>query len=231
MLYGTVTDLSKPVSRLVLGSVAFKTEPPERLLKTFDLLDAFVALGGTMVDTAYSYGGGACERAIGLWLQERASRDSIMILTKGAHPQPGEPRRVTPAAIDHDLTISLERLGTEYVDLYLLHRDDPDVPVGPIVECLNHHLEAGRIRAFGGSNWTTRRIDEANTYAARRNLRGFVASSPNLSLAVPKEPRWAGCLYADPATRAWHTEHQFPLFSWSSQAGGFFSGRFSPRSE
>lgn len=230
MLYGTVAGLSHPVSRLVLGSVVFKTAPPERLRTTFDLLDAFVALGGTMVDTAYVYGGGESERAIGLWLHERASADKLMVLTKGAHPLPGEPRRVTPAAIDHDLTISLERLGTDHVDLYLLHRDDPDVPVGLIVDCLNRQADEGRIRAFGGSNWTTRRIDEANDYAASHRLQGFVASSPNLSLAVPKEPRWPGCLYADAATRAWHRERQFPLFSWSSQAGGFFSGRFSPDS-
>jgi aryl-alcohol dehydrogenase-like predicted oxidoreductase len=228
MLYGSVSGIPRPISRLVLGSVFFSDESDQRLKLTFQLLDAFHAIGGTMIDTAFSYGGGRCERAIGAWLAARGSRSEMQILTKGAHPSATEPRRVTPNAIRSDLSASLERLRSDYVDLYLLHRDDPDVPVGPIVEALNEHHAAGRVRAFGGSNWTPQRIDEANAYAAARGLQGFAASSPNLSLAVPKEPRWPGCLYADDATRAWHHAQQFPLFSWSSQAGGFFSGRFAP---
>jgi 1-deoxyxylulose-5-phosphate synthase len=102
------------------------------------------------------------------------------------------------------------------------------VPVGEIVEALNEEHSKGRIRAFGGSNWSHHRIAEANEYAAAHGLVPFAVSNPNLSLARPKEPMWAGCISADDEMKAWHTENQMPLISWSSQAGGFFSGRFSP---
>jgi 1-deoxyxylulose-5-phosphate synthase len=103
------------------------------------------------------------------------------------------------------------------------------VPVDEIVDALNAHVRAGRIREFGGSNWTPERLDAANAYAAARGLKGFALSSPNFSLAVPKETIWDGCISAnDPASRAWYTRTQMPLFAWSSQARGFFSGLVTP---
>ena len=109
------------------------------------------------------------ERAIGEWLQARGNRDRIVLLDKGAHPYWTQPR-VDPENISKDIAESLERLQTDYIDLYLLHRDDPGVPVRPIVECLNEHRAAGRIRAFGGSNWTTTRLEQANSYADEHGL-------------------------------------------------------------
>ncbi len=228
MLYGAIPNIKLPVSRLILGTMAFAPEPAERLEHWYSLLDSFTAAGGNTLDTAHVYGGGRSERTIGLWLQRRNRRDDIVVVGKGAHPSSAAPRRVTPEAISADLRESLERLGVSYIDLYLLHRDDPAVPVGPIVECLNEHAAAGRIRAFGGSNWTTERIEQANDYATAHGLQGFSAGSPNLSLAVPKEPMWPGCVSVDHAAYRWYWERQFPLLSWSSQARGFFSGRFSP---
>jgi aryl-alcohol dehydrogenase-like predicted oxidoreductase len=93
---------------------------------------------------------------------------------------------------------------------------------------LNEHKRAGRLRAFGGSNWSTARLDAANAYARQHGLAGFAGSSPNLSLAAWNEPMWPGCLAAsDPESRAWYTRTQLPLFAWSSQATGFFSGRYA----
>jgi aryl-alcohol dehydrogenase-like predicted oxidoreductase len=123
---------------------------------------------------------------------------------------------------------SLERLRTDYVDIYLMHRDNPNVPVGEFVECLNEHHGSGRIHAFGGSNWTTGRLAEANAYARAHDLQGFAASSPNFSLAVWNEPTWTNCLSAsDPASREWYSQTKMPLFAWSSQAAGFFTGRYN----
>jgi 1-deoxyxylulose-5-phosphate synthase len=225
MLYRHFPALKRDLSRLVLGTMVFSREA---LDLTFDLLDAWVALGGNIVDSAHVYSGGESERAIGVWLRERGRRDDLVILTKGAHHN-ADRRRVTPEDITCDLGDSLARLQVETIDLYLLHRDDPDVPVGPIVEALNQHRRAGRIRAFGGSNWSPERLEQANAYAAAHGLEGFAASSPNLSLAVQSEPVWADCLSAsDPHSRAWYERTQMPLFAWSSQAGGFFTGIFSP---
>jgi aryl-alcohol dehydrogenase-like predicted oxidoreductase len=225
MRYLTIPGIDKPISRIALGAVSFT---PERYIQAAELLDAFVAAGGTCVDTAHGYGRGASERALGIWLRDRGTRDQIVVLDKGCHPIGDSGPRVGPQFIHADLADSLERLQTDYIDLYLLHRDDERVPVGAIVEALNEEHAAGRIRAFGGSNWRTERIAQANAYAAERGLVGFSASSPNLSLARPKEPMWAGCISATDADRAWHAATQLALFSWSSQAGGFLSGRFTP---
>jgi 1-deoxyxylulose-5-phosphate synthase len=225
MRYLSIPGIDKPISRIALGSVSFT---PETYARAAELLDAFVAAGGTCVDTAHVYGRGASDRTLGMWITERGNRDQIVVLGKGCHPIGNSGPRVGPQFIRADLNESLERLQTDYIDLYVLHRDDENVPVGAIVEALNEERAAGRIHAFGGSNWRTERLAAANAYAAEHGLIGFAASSPNLSLARPKEPMWAGCISANDADRAWYTATQLPLFSWSSQAGGFLSGRFMP---
>ncbi len=227
MQHGTVQGLDKPVARLVQGTAMFSGDDPEGGLA---LLDAVFAAGARTFDTAHNYGRGAAERVLGRWLRERGVRDRIVIVGKGAHPYDGRVR-VTPEDITADLLESLDRLGVERIDLYLLHRDNPDVPVGPLVEILNEHQRAGRIGACGGSNWTHERIAEANTYAAAHGLTPFVASSPNFSLAEQFEEPWAGCLSIGgargEAVRAWYARTELPLFTWSSLAGGFFTGRYT----
>lgn len=223
MNYRHIQGVDKAISRLIMGTGDLrKLEEPERLM-----LDAYIRAGGNTFDTAHQYRNK--EVILGQWLAEKKLREKVVILTKGAHHDDGSPGpRVNPQAIRKDLTESLERLGTDYVDLYALHRDDPDAAVGPIMEELNEHIRASRIRAIGASNWTRRRIQEANEYAASHGLIGFTFSSPNLSLAKPKEPRWEGCVSADGDTCVWHAGNQLPLLAWSSQAGGFFSGHFTP---
>lgn len=219
-----IQGLDKPVSRLIQGSDFFKHDVYD---KVASVLDDFFAAGGNTIDTAHNYAGGQSEETIGRWLKERGNRSEVVILTKGAHHDKNGPR-VNPEAIDHDIGVSLERLGTDYIDLYALHRDDPTVPVSVIVDALNKHVQAGTIKAIGGSNWSVQRLQEANDYAASKGLAGFTFSSPNLSLAKANEPFWAGCVSADADDCAWHAREQFPLLSWSSQARGFFTGRFTP---
>ena len=226
MKYGTIPGIDRPVSRIVLGSMGFRDD-------TQDIADAmietFVAAGGNIVDTAYIYHGGRSERALGNWLRRTGRRDELLILTKGAHHDKNG-RRVNATEISFDLGASLERLATNYVDLYVLHRDDPESPVGPIVETLDGHAARGRIRVFGASNWTPKRIEEANAHATAHGLRPFGVSSPNLGLAVPKEPMWPECvsISGDQGAQDWYRRSQMPVLSWSSQSGGFFTGRFSP---
>jgi aryl-alcohol dehydrogenase-like predicted oxidoreductase len=96
--------------------------------------------------------------------------------------------------------------------------------VAPIIDVLNEHLQAGRIHSFGASNWTTERIDEATAYAADHGLQGFSSSSCNLALATQSEPMWPGSIsVSDPTSLQWYAQRQLPLFSWSSQAGGYFA--------
>ena len=214
--------LELPLSRLALGTLGFSLRTRDR---DYALFDAWLEAGGTVIDTAHVYEDGDAERVLGRWLADRpGARERIVLVTKGAHPD-GDRRRVTPADIAADLRDSMERLGGP-VDLYLLHRDDPDVEVGEIVDALDAHRRAGEIRAFGVSNWTLPRIEEANAYAAARGVAGIACNSPHLSLAVQNEPPWAGCLSAtDAEARGWHARTGLPLLAWSAQAGGYFAGR------
>lgn len=225
MHYVTIQGVDRPLSRLALGTILFGSVSEEQ---AFDVLDEFVARGGTTFDTAHVYGQGSIERAFGRWVAARGNRDQIVIIGKGAHPVGKSGPRVNPTAIRSDLDESLERMGIDHVDVYLLHRDDEQVPVGPIVEVLNEQKAKGRIKVFGGSNWRHGRIDEANAYAAAHNLTGFNVSSPNLGLARANEPMWAGCVSVDATELAWYRQTKTPLISWSSQSGGFFTGRYSP---
>ncbi len=225
MKYGSLPGIDKPVSYLVQGTVMCNSQELE---KSFALLDGVLALGCTTFDTAHGYGGGDNERTIGQWVNERGIRDQVVILSKGAHHS-RDRKRVTPFDIQADLHDSLARFNFDYVDMYVLHRDDEDVPVGPIVEVLNEYFAAGKFKIFGGSNWSHRRIEEANEYAYKHNLEPFRVSSPNFSLAVQQKPPWPDCIsISGPAgeeARAWYIAQKMPLFTWSSLAGGFFSGR------
>ncbi len=235
MRYVKIAQLEKPVSVIGLGT-ATRAFTPNTYDRAAELLGRFLEVGGNCLDTAHIYGFGDSEKTLGRWLQESGRRGEVVLITKGCHPvvdrqnlfgNPWEPR-LTPEAIRLDLGESLERLQTDYIDLYLLHRDDESVPVGPLVEALNQEQTRGRIHAFGVSNWRVERIAEANRYAAQHGLNGFVISSPTLSLARPKKMLFPGTLFADEATRQWHRTHQLPLLAWSSLAAGFMSGRFKP---
>jgi len=227
MQYGNVSGVDKPFSRIVQGTVM---TPGEDEARWHDLFDAVFAMGCNTFDTAHIYSAGDNERSVGRWIDARGIRDKVVIIGKGAHHN-ADRKCVTPYDITAHLFDSLARFQTDYIDCYLLHRDDPSVPVGPIVETLNEHLHAGRIRAFGGSNWTARRIAQANAYAAERKLTPFVATSPQYSLAEMLEEPWDGCTSISgpqgESDRAWYAEQKVAVFAWSSLAGGFLSGRLT----
>jgi aryl-alcohol dehydrogenase-like predicted oxidoreductase len=225
MEYGSIPGIDKSVSRIVQGTVMLDEADPST---AFALLDAAVEAGCTAFDTARHYGRGS-EAVFGRWLRDRGLRDRIMVQGMGAHHS-AERRRVTPEDIEADLNQSLRQFGFDHIDLYLLHRDDPNVPVGPIVAALDGHRRVGKIRAYGGSNWSNERIAEANAYADANGHQRFAASSPNFSLAAWVQPPWAECVSISgpdgEAARAWYAAEGMPVIPWSSLAGGFFSGRF-----
>ena len=206
--------LGRPISRVIMGTSAALEDLPT-------LYDRFVELGGNAFDTARWY---REEPILGRWLAARSDRDEMVVIGKGAHPaiQDG-PSRVRPTDIQTDLFESLERLGRDRIDLFLLHRDDEAVPVGEIMTALAEHRAAGRIGATGGSNWTTDRLAQANAWAVAHGVPPFDASSPNLALASPVRAPWPGCVSAgDPASLAWYEQTQMPLISWSPLARGYF---------
>jgi aryl-alcohol dehydrogenase-like predicted oxidoreductase len=123
-----------------------------------------------------------------------------------------------------DILKNHERLGVEYTDFFILHRDNPKVPVGEIVDWLNECKNEGLVGAFGGSNWHHTRIAAANKYAEKTRQQGFSLSNPNHSLAKINEPMWTDAYTIDDKGRKWHAKTGFPLFAWSSMARGYFAG-------
>ena len=227
MEYGTIAGVNKNISRLVQGCIMLHRN---KLDESYALLDAAFAAGITAYDSAHLYAGGEVDRVLGLWMKARGNREDVVIIGKGAHLN-GDRNRVTPYDIASDMADSLVRLRSDHIDIYLLHRDDPTVPVGPIVEALNEHHAAGRIRIFGGSNWSPERLEEANEYADKHGLVPFAVSSPNFSLAEQFEEPWTDCLSisgaSQEAARQWYAGKEMPLFTWSSVARGFFSGKIT----
>jgi predicted dehydrogenase/aryl-alcohol dehydrogenase-like predicted oxidoreductase len=186
------------------------------------LLDAFFEAGGNLFDTGFIYGGGRTEALLGEWLQNRGVREQSVIIAKGAHTP-----LCYPDVIGKQLTQTLERLKTDYVDIYFMHRDNPDVPVDEFVDALDREARTGRIRGlFGGSNWTRERTDMAIAYAERTGKQKPGALSNNFSLAEMLEPIWPGCVTSSTDDwKAWLTARQMPNFAWSSQGRGFFTNR------
>ncbi len=200
----------------------------------FTLLDAFVDHGGNFLDSAHVYANwnpalprSISEKTIGAWMKARGRRSQILVGTKGAHPDLATMHisRLTPADIVQDLNESLQHLQTDYIDLYWLHRDDPTRPVGEIVETLAAQVTAGKIRAFGASNWSTARMQVALDYANAHGCHGFVANQPMWSLAQPNPAAFGmpGLAAMDDAMFAFHQRSGWAVIPYTSQARGFFS--------
>ena len=213
-----IPGLEKPVSAAALGFEFFPNFAAASLT-----LDAFYEAGGNVFDTAYIYAGGKTESIFGGWHTSRkVPREEIVLIGKGAHSP-----LCYPDVIARQLDQSLERLKTDYVDVYFMHRDNPDIPVGEFVDAMDAEVRRGRIRGiFGGSNWTRERMDEAADYAAKNGKTAPAALSNNFSLAEMLDPIWAGCVAASDADwKRWLNERQIPNFAWSSQGRGFFTER------
>lgn len=220
MRYGEIPRVGKKISRLIMG-----VDNQPSLSHCAVMFDDFFEKGGNAFDTAHGYGGGRLEAMLGQWIRLRGVREQCVVIVKGGHTP-----NCDPHGIAWQFKQSMERLGIEYADIYLMHRDNLDVPVGEFVDVLNRFVRAGQIRVFGGSNWTLARIDAANEHARKHGLQGFEVISNNFSLARMVDAPWKGCVSSSDAdSRAWFKRTQTPLLSWSSQARGFFvPGRSAP---
>lgn len=216
MNYGNVDGIDLPLSRVVMGC-----DNQASMTHSSVMFDQFFEAGGNVFDTAYIYGGGRPESYLGQWIKNRNVRDELALIGKGAHTPLNFPENISP-----QLNTSLERLQTDHIDLYFLHRDNLDVPVGEWVDALNDQQNEGKLTIFGGSNWSLERIQEANEYATKTGKSGFSIVSNQFSLARMLSPVWAGCISAnDSEFIEYLTTNQIPLFPWSSQARGFFTAR------
>jgi aryl-alcohol dehydrogenase-like predicted oxidoreductase len=198
--------------------------------RVFSLLDSIVELGCSAFDLAASYQAGGTERLIGGYIASRRNRDRLFLISKGGHPYPVvQPHRLNSRAISADLHASLTRLRTERIDLYLLHRDDENAPLEPILETLTLFQQQGKVRAWGVSNWSHQRTRALATLARSARVASIAASSPHFSLLEWVKPPWRGCVSiageANREARDYYEREQLPVLAWSPLGSGFFSRR------
>ena len=173
--------------RLVLGGNVFGFTVKGE--EAFRVLDRFVEAGGTMIDTADVYSawvpgnvGGESETLIGQWLKKRGRRDDVLIATKvgmlaGEGGQKLEPARIAAAA-----EASLKRLGTDYIDLYYAHQDDPATPLDESLGAFHKLQKDGKVRVLGASNYSAERLAEARRISAERGYARYEVLQPEYNL-------------------------------------------------
>src|SRR5699024_9594691 len=180
MPYAEVPGTGRQASRLVTG-----VDHPATLPVASVLFDDFVARGGNAFDTAWLYAGGRGERLLGQWMRNRGVRDEVFLIGKGAHTP-----HVTPEALHSQLDQSLERLQTDWVHQYFMHRDDESVPVGEFVDAMDAEVRAGRTGAYGGRSWSIARYGAARACAANHGGTPMTAARPPLSIAEAVAVPW-----------------------------------------
>ncbi len=209
----SIDGVKLPVSQLIIGC-----DNRNNIGEGAIVWDAWIEAGGNTFDTAFVYGGGLHEVVLGEWIAARGVAKEINVIMKGAHTP-----YCTPRALIAQVDISLGRLGLQHVPIYIMHRDNPDVPVGEFVDALNQLHKVGKIGIFGGSNWSTKRFSEFNDYAAKNKLQPMSVLNNNLSLAVMEKPVWDGCITSNTTdTLKYMRANNVAHFSWSSQARGYF---------
>ncbi|WP_436737655.1 aldo/keto reductase [Streptomyces sp. BBFR102] len=208
---------------LALGGNVFGWTADEA--QSFAVLDAYAAAGGNFLDSADTYSswvpgnkGGESEAVIGKWLASRGHRDEIVVATKvGGHPQF---KGLSAANVKAAAEESLRRLGTDRIDLYYTHFDDPSVPVEEIVTALDDLVKAGKVRAVAASNISPERLQESLDFADREGLARYVALQPHYNLV--SRDTYEGRLQ-QVASRA-----GLAVVPYYALAAGFLTGKYRP---
>ncbi|MFQ9149926.1 MAG: aldo/keto reductase [Eubacteriales bacterium] len=217
------------MSRIALGTHLFGRENADAC---HSILEKYFSGGGNVIDTGRVYHGGESEYVIGDFLRKNGMSGKAVIITKGGNAAlpdgtdvvlPGS--RVNAKCIEEDIKISLDALGSENIDIYFVHKDNPETTVGEIIEVLNKYIKNGSLRHIGASNWTSARIAEANAYAAEHGLQPFEFSELAFSLKKNSTESWGaaeGALEMEKNDFDWYRESGMPVFGYNPQAYGFF---------
>jgi len=234
MQYGSIKGVKKKVSRYIIGTGQFGSTDPKGTPEEFAKLDKAYEMGINTIDTAQGYGYpnvGVSEILVGQWIAAHGVREDVVLTTKGCHPNFFR-TKVHGFDLSADLFDSLAKMKTDYIDVYYLHRDDPNTPVSEIMDTLYWHYKEGRILSYGVANWSYERIKEANEYAAANGIPPLVIAEEHYSNAEQiKDPFISGSgtisgpKYAE--ARKWFADNDIAIASYSPLSGGFFSGRVS----
>lgn len=219
------------LSEFALGSG--KRGPAEMDELSFSIMDRYLEYGGDTFDSARTYAGGQSDEALGRWIRSRKlDRSSLTLVLKGCFPADSQKMhisRLSPEEISGDLHDSLRAIGTDYADLYLLHRDNPRLPVEEIMITLDRLVREGKARAVGCSNWTIGRIIEANEFAQQNGLAPLSICQIHFSLAQTTAAQSKDITHVpmNDVEFGWYKESGFPIMGYGPQGRGFFHRRLN----
>lgn len=204
------------------GNVLGWTLNEEQSIK---ILDVFVGAGFNFIDTADSYSrfapgnkGGESETIIGNWLKKRGKRDDVVIATKLGSDMGNGKKGLSARYMKQEVEASLERLQTDYIDLYQSHYDDPDTPIEETMTAFNDLIRAGKVRYIGASNLNAERIKVSNDFARRNKLSPYISLQPlyNLYDRQKFETEYASLV----------KEEQLAVLPYYALASGFLTGKY-----
>lgn len=229
----TLSGSDLTVSALSMGAVNFGSKISQE--QAFAHMDRYAELGGNFLDTAHVYSDwipgekSRSEKIIGRWMKSRRP-DNMVICTKGGHFSLDTPQisRVTPEELKRDLEESLDCLQTDCIDLYMLHRDHPTLPADEIMDCLDDFVRSGRVRYLACSNWTPRRISQANIYARTQGKSPFIVNELMWSMAeINREGIPEDYVVMDDDALGLSQEFDMSFMCYSSLAHGYFTRRYA----
>ncbi|MBX9882736.1 MAG: aldo/keto reductase [Sphingomonas sp.] len=210
------------IAPLVLGGNVFGWTADKEA--SFAVLDAFVAGGGTMIDTADVYSawapghqGGESESLIGEWRRARPGAEVLIATKVGMLPGEGG-AKLAPARIAAACEASLKRLGVETIDLYFAHQDDEDVPQEAVAEAFARLVEAGKVRVLGASNFHAGRLKSAVEAARRAGLPHYQVLQPEYNLV--SRHKFEGEL------QDYCVTHNIGVVPYYGLASGFLTGKY-----
>lgn len=223
----------REISRIAVGSTNFGE--PMSVAESERVMDYAREAGVNVLDTARVYGEwykdggrcGFCEKVIGDYMKSRQCRHSVFLVTKGAHPplRQRTQSRLNARCLREDLEGSLKDLGTDYIDLYFLHRDHSEMDMAEVMETLQQFIKEGKVGAIGASNWRYDRIAQANRYAQEHGLTPFSASQVEWNMAyfdgTMNSDRTQLALRADEYEK--YRQSGLLLMCFTAQAHGLFS--------
>lgn len=206
------------VSELCMGAMTFGREHEATEAESHDMLDRFVAAGGTFIDTANVYSRGVSEEIVGRWL-ERQERDRLVIATKVRFPMGDGPNEVglSRKHILASVEASLRRLRTDYIDLYQVHCWDAQTPLEETLSTLDELVRRGLVRYLGASNFSGWQLQKALDLSRQRGWEAFVSLQPQYNLLC-RSTEWE----LIPVALA----EGLGVIPWSPLRGGWLSGKF-----
>lgn len=175
------------VSKICFGGNVFGWTLDEQ--QSFQVLDAFAAAGFNFIDTADVYSawvpgnqGGESEKIIGNWMKSRGNRQDIVVATKVGMEMGNGSKGLAPSYIRTAVEDSLRRLQTDYIDLYIAHQDDLEVPIEQVMSTFNDLIKEGKVREIGASNMPAERIQASIDFSKSNGLKSYISVQPLYNL-------------------------------------------------